>query len=81
MTPLEPRRYAVSFTSLKGDRRTVLVITDRGPHKAVFLASATAKSVVAKPALLVDVDDAGPVELDADGVAILSGHLIDRQEW
>ena len=57
-------RYAVHFIKLAGDVEVVQVVTDRGPVKAVHLASANLRNVLKKPALDVRVDLVGPAELD-----------------
>ena len=67
---------------LDGWRKVVPVITDRGPLKAVYLASATLRTALAKrPALSVEVEALGPCEVNERGIAILHGYIFDRQEW
>jgi len=63
--PAEPERYNVVMIGLDGSRKVVPVITDRGPLKAVYLASATLRTALAKrPALSVEVEALGPCEVN-----------------
>ena len=77
----EPLRYEVALIGVDGSRRVVPVITDRGPLKAVYLASSTLKSVFGKVAWEATVEAVGPVELDERGIGKLDGHIFDRNEW
>ena len=59
--PTAPRehralRYEVALIGVDGSRRVVPVIADRGPLKAVYLASSTLKSVFGKAAWEVTVE-------------------------
>jgi hypothetical protein len=66
---------------LDGSRKVVPVITDRGPLKAVYLASSTLRSALAKKVLNVEVEALGRCELNERGTAKLDGYIFARQEW
>lgn len=76
------RRYKVGFVLRNGTVRTVRVLTNRGPAKAVHLATLSTVGPLRRlRALDVDVQDDGPPELDSQGVPVLSGYASDRDEW
>ena len=79
--PGEPVRYHVVMIGLDGSRKVVPVITDRGPLKAVYLASATLRTTLGRSRRFgVDVEVVGPVEFMI-GPSQLDGYIFDRQEW
>ena len=79
--PSKPRRYYVCLVDTRGQTKRVPVVTDSGPLKAVYLAAATLRSVIAAAPTEVTVEDVGPVEVDGRGVAILDRWIHDRGEW
>ena len=77
----EPLLYRITFTYLDGSTMAVAAATDRGPFKAVYLASARLKTVFGRQPIEVACADAGPVPVDDRNVPMLGDVLIDRQEW
>lgn len=76
------RRYTVTLRSGTGSVKTVRVLTNRGQAKAAYLAAIASSGLVRRWfALEVEVRDDGPPELDPQGVPILRGYAIDRDEW
>jgi hypothetical protein len=75
-------RYAVIFGYADGSTKEIRVLTNRGEAKAVHLATLGQKGLFGgKGALNVEVRHDGPPETDAEGVPVLSGYAIDRDEW
>lgn len=76
------RRYTVTLRSGNGSVKTVPVLTNRGELKAAYLAAIATGGLVRRWfALEVEVSDEGPPERDSQGVPILRGYAIDRDEW
>jgi hypothetical protein len=75
------RKYRVIFIDLDGKERSYPVITNRGPLKAVWLASSPPWRFFRANPLEIRVEDDGEPELDDEGTPKLSGSAIDRQEW
>lgn len=74
-------QYKVSLRYRDGSVRDVKTVTNRGPHKAVYLATRSVSNPFATHALDVEVTQVGPPEVDADGVPVLEGFAADRNEW
>jgi hypothetical protein len=75
-------RYTVIFKYIDGSSREARVLTNRGETKAVHLATLGQKGLFGgKASLDVLVRHDGPPETDAEGVPVLRGYAIDRNEW
>jgi hypothetical protein len=79
----EPQVYRVIFHLYGGKTSERLVATHFGAYKAIYIATlALGKRILSREdTLSIAIEEEGPPQLDENGVPVLNGVGIDRNEW